>query len=385
MKSAIEVIANVQSVRGACHLDLLRMVVSHYFLSERKKGATQCGCPHLCRDAAPTPAIPSLQASSSRVDQGSGSSTRPIDIRIVISIPLAKKPADDLGRLARGLLGEVDEVPPGRPADAGARRGRRTTRSSASASAGRGRVAIPMYASPIACSASWPVLPFAASANAAYSLVDAALRSRRGRAPSSSRRGGRGTAARCRPPGDVLGRCAVVALDGELVRRRVEHGVAAAPRPSAWSWTGCSSVVSIHSPAVACQAKAASASATRSRSRSVSRVWNGSASARSKARSAPGKRALVGVGGEPVQRVRADLRLDPLRAQRRRAPRRGGRAGRRTPASRAGRPVGGRRGLDDARRAAPRSRPRPARARRAAPRAARAAGSRARRARPGCR
>ena len=47
----------------------------------------------------------------------------------------------------------------------------------------------------------------------------------------------------------------------------------------------------------------------------MSRVWKGSASARSKTRAGAREVALVAVGAEQVQRVRADLRLDPLRAQ----------------------------------------------------------------------
>ncbi len=61
----------------------------------------------------------------------------------------------------------------------------------------------------------------------------------------------------------------------------------------------------------------------------------GSASARSKTRVAPGKGALVAVGAEPVQRVRADLRLDALRAERPRGRGRDRPPARRRPASRA--------------------------------------------------
>ena len=110
----------------------------------------------------------------------------------------------------------------------------------------------------------------------------------------------------------------------------------AAPPPSASSSSSLMEV-SNHLHTSTCQANRATAAATRSRSASVSREWNGSASARSKAASAPGNGPWSRyASGGAARTCRSAPRSPPPAA--RRAPRRGGRGGRRMPASRACRP-----------------------------------------------
>ena len=119
---------------------------------------------------------------------------------------------------------------------------------------------------------------------------------------------------------------------GELLERGVEDLLAPLLLRSSVQRDDHGSEVSDDSQA--CQGRPA----TRSSSASVSRVWNGSASARSNTRSAPGEVALVAVGAEEraARRCRSAPR-SPARAARR-ARGRGRRPGRRRPASRARRP-----------------------------------------------
>ena len=137
----------------------------------------------------------------------------------------------------------------------------------------------------------------------------------RGRDPSSSRRGGTGTAGRRRGRlRDRVGRGPVQPLVGELVSCGCdEDGLAALPAESPRGRRG--QEVSIDLTTLGRQANLVDAAATRSRSASVRRECSGSASA------VEGRRprlegALIAVGGEALERGRCQKSyLDPLAAQ----------------------------------------------------------------------
>ena len=180
---------------------------------------------------------------------------------------------------------------------------------------------------------------------------------------------------------DVLGRGAV---DSPARRTRASPRRARPRRRSSAVCLTCAvfMVVSDNSLRSSCQAKRASASATRSTSASVNSRVERQRQRPLERRVGARERALLAVGRQPVQRVRADLRLDPLRAQ----------PGERLVAAVEPDDVGlpavpvalGRGGrLDEVLEPLRVERRRRAPAPRAAPRAARAAGCRARRGRRG--
>ena len=215
MKSAIEVIANVQSVVARVIVVLLSRCDCDWSLS-------------LCaKKEIGLPVIPAAAPSISRSDQGSGRVKASMPIRTVSSAPLEKNAATTSG-------------------DSPERRSARSTRlrqaartasqiSGSSQDAQHFNISINLsrsdmtswYASPIACSASIPCLPGRGVREHLVQMLDRPLRGRqvelllRPEEPEQVRLRDAGCA------GDVLGRGAVEAFRSELRRRRVEHRDAA--------------------------------------------------------------------------------------------------------------------------------------------------------------
>ncbi len=223
MKSAIEVIANVQSVVLRVISISLSAVVSRYFHIRPKKERRRSTVSRTCRKGWHYFWIPSLHASSRRVDHGSGSSTRPMDIRIVISIPLAKK------RLTTSADSRED---------CSARSTRFRQAGAADATEVRivGRPGLQHQHQSVLILGDRHVRlahrlqrvlaapALRGSGEGDVHLVDAALHRPEVelllRAEEPEEVGLRDPGR----TGDVLGRGAVVALDGELVRGGIEHG-----------------------------------------------------------------------------------------------------------------------------------------------------------------
>ena len=251
--------------------------------------------------------------------------------------PLGEEGADHLRRLTRDALASSTRSArrAARPRAHPDRHSRRST--AASAAAAHGSRSAALYASPIACSASLPLLAARGSLEDLIGLLHRCGGSSRGRAPSSSRRGGRGRAGRCRLPWRSC-----------RSRRRGgpcgENSRAAASRTaSRRSSAVCLTVVVLIGseyllPTLACQANRRIPAATRSRSSSVRREWSGSASARSNARVGARERPLVAIRttAGAARTSRSAPRSPPHAASR--VPRPADPSGSRTPASRACRP-----------------------------------------------
>ena len=275
MKSAIEVIAKVQIVRALAVMAVLLAVALYlviaYLLRGEKK--TRSGLP--CR------------TSSSRLAHGSEQSSRSIWAITLSSIPRAKKSRTRLRVDARRPLDELDEPPVALAhdgADLGVVAGGVGLHLSLQSRAVGQQLHVRRRPSPSA--RPRPSCRATPCSNVSSVSLEAAPDGRDEELALGAEEAEEVGLRDAGPAGDRVGRRAVQAGLGELGARGVEDLLAADLCRLACRRHHRGEEVSTHSQLR--QAYARTASATRSRSASERNVWNGSASARVKAASAPG-------------------------------------------------------------------------------------------------